>query len=152
MNAVKDQNLTPAQVTLLTKAMLSVAVLDGLHPAETALIRQFYENTRSEDMPSTQTMIEAGKASQFKVSELSGSTPEFAETVLLMCLMTAYADGSFAQTERNYISSIAHALGITEDQLAMLLAHVHNDLIGALSNLPDSASVAKVFGKLSSGL
>lgn len=152
MNAIKDQNLSPAQVTLLTRAMLSVAVLDGLHPAETTLIRQFYENTRSDDMPSTQAMIEAGKASQFKVSELSGSTPEFAETVFLMCLMTAYADGSFGQAEHDYISSIARALEITEDQLAMHLAHVHNDLIGALSNLPDSASVAKVFGELSSGL
>ena len=152
MNAVKDQNLSPAQVTLLTKAMLSVAVLDGLHPAETALIRQFYENTRSEDMPTTQAMIEARTASQFKVSDLSGGTPVFAETVLLMCLMTAYADGSFSQAERDHIQSIAGALGINEDQLATHLAHVHNDLIGSLSNLPDSASVAKVFGELSSGL
>ena len=152
MNAVKDQNLSPAQVTLLTKAMLSVAVLDGLHPAETALISQFYDSTRSEAMPTTQAMIEAGKASPFKISELTGSTAEFAETVLLMCLMTAYADGSFGQAERDYINSIAGALGIKEEQLATHLAHVHNDLIGALSNLPDSASVAKVFGELSSDI
>ena len=53
MNPIQDQDLTPAQVTQLTKAMLSVAMVDGIHPAEAALIGQFYESSRSADMPTT---------------------------------------------------------------------------------------------------
>ena len=150
--AVKDQNLSPAQVTLLTKAMLSVAMRDGLHPAEAGLISNFYEGSRGDDMPTMQAMLDAVKASPLKVGELSGSAPEFAETVMLMCLMTAYADGSFSASERDYVKSLAAVLGIDEERFSGYLAQVHNELIGAVSNLPDSASVAKVFGKLSSDI
>ena len=153
MNAVvKDQNLSPVQVTLLTKAMLSVAMCDGLHPAEAGLISNFYEGSRGDDMPTMQAMLDAVKASPLKVGELSGSAPEFAETVMLMCLMTAYADGSFSASERDYVKSLAAVLGIDDARFSGYLAQVHNELIGALSNLPDSASVAKVFGKLSSDI
>ena len=152
MEAIKDQNLTPAQVALLTKVMLSVALVDGLHPAEAELIRQIYESSRSGEMPATQALIEEAKANPFKVSELAGSSPEFAETVILMCLMTAYADGGFSPSEQEYVKSVAAVLGIGDEQYAASLGQVHDELIGALSNLPDSASVARVFGKLSADI
>jgi uncharacterized membrane protein YebE (DUF533 family) len=132
----------------LTKAMLSVALVDGLHPTESALIHQFYDSARSAEMPPADAVMEGNATQQYKVSELAGSSPEFADTLVLMCLMTGYADGNLSPAEREHINSIVAALGMTEQQLAAHLAHVQNDLIGALSHLPDSASVAKVFGEL----
>ena len=38
MFSMPDQDLSPAQVVQLTKAMLSVACVDGIQPAEAALI------------------------------------------------------------------------------------------------------------------
>lgn len=149
MNAVQDQDLSPAQVKQLTNAMLSVAMVDGLNPAEAALIRQFYDSARSDDMLPTDAVMDDQAAHQFNLGELAGSSPEFADTLVLMSLMTAYADGSLSQGERELVDSIAGATGMDGERLAKHLAQVQNDLIGALSHLPDSGSVANVLRELS---
>ncbi len=149
MNAVQDQDLTPAQVMQLTNTMLSVAMVDGLNPAEAVLIRQFYESARSDDMLPVDAMMAGQAARQFNVSELVGSSPEFADTLVLMGLMTAYADGSLSQAERDLVKSIASATGMDDELLDKHLSQVQNDLIGALSHLPDSGSVANVLRELS---
>ncbi|MES2356472.1 MAG: hypothetical protein V4568_19135 [Pseudomonadota bacterium] len=149
--AVNDQNLTSVQIMQLTRAMLSVAVIDGLHPAETALIRQFYESGRNEDMPTADSIIGDDATRNFNVSDLAGSAPDFADTMVLMCLMTGYADGNLSDAEHKHIQSIGHAMGVSETQFNTHLARVQDELIGALSHLPDSGSVAKVYGELSVG-
>jgi len=57
MNPMQDQNLSSTQVIQLTKAMLSVASIEGIAPAEAALIGQFYESARSADMPATASLM-----------------------------------------------------------------------------------------------
>jgi len=126
----------------VTNTMLAVAMVNGLDPTEAVLIRQFYENARSEDMPAVDDMMEGQASRQFEVSELAGSSPEFAETLVLMGLMTAYADGVLSQEERNVVKSIAGATGMDEELLAMHLARVHNDQKGTLSRLPISEPTA----------
>ena len=148
MNPVQDQDLSAAQVVQLTHSMLSVAMVDGISPMEAELIRAFYENAWCDGMPTTDAMMESG--APLNVNELAGSSAEFADTVVLMSLMTGYADGILSDAERDQVKSIAGALGMNEVQLATHLAHVQNDLIGALSHLPDSESVAKVFREMSS--
>ncbi len=148
MSAMSDQNLSPAQVTQLTKAMLSVALVDGIHPAEAALIGQFYESSRSVDMPGTAGMLASCEAGQFNAAELAGSPAAFADTVVLMCLMTAYADGALSVAERTHVQSIATALAVDAQRFESHLARVRDDLVGALSHLPDTGSVAAVVREL----
>jgi len=148
MHPIHDQNLSPAQVTQLTRAMLSVALVDGLHPAEAALIGQFYEASRSADMPSTAAVLASPDAQNFEASALAGSTPEFADTAVLMCLMAAYADGSLSPAERSHVQAIATALGVDGGRFDVLLAQVRDDLVGAISHLPDAGSVAAVVKEL----
>lgn len=149
MNPVQDQNLSAPQVVQLTHSMLSVAMVDGLNQAETELIRAFYESARGEGMPVTDDMMESLATAPMNVNELAGCSPDFADTVVLMSIMTSYADGILSEAERNQIKSIASALGMHDEQLATHLAHVQNDLIGALSHLPDSESVANIFRQMS---
>jgi len=148
MPLVQDQNLSSAQVILLTKAMLSVALIDGLAPAEAALIGQFYETSRSADMPSTAALLASPDARQFDVAELAGCDPELADTVVLMCLMAAYADGRLSDAERAQVQAIASEIGLDDVRVDVLLAQVRDELIGALSHLPDAASVATVVKEL----
>lgn len=148
MPPMNDQDLSPAQVTQLTQAMLSVALVDDIQPAEAALIGQFYESSRKPDMPTTATMLADPKAHPFDVASLSGSTAEFADTMVLMCLMTAYADGSFSGAERAHIQGIATALGVDAIRFEAHLAQVRDELVGALSHLPDAGSVAAVVKEL----
>jgi tellurite resistance protein len=149
MNPVQDQDLTPEQVVQLTNTMVSVAMVDGITPAEAVLIREFYENARTEDMPAVDVLMERHATNPFNVSELTGSSREFADTLVLMGLMTAYADGHLSTEERERVTAIAKATGMNDELLSKHLSRVHDDLIGALSHLPDSGSVANVLKSLS---
>ncbi len=148
MNTMQDQDLSPVQVTQLTQAMLSVALVDGIHPAEAALIGQFYESSRSADMPSTSAMMASPEAQPFDIATLAGSPAEFADTLVLMCLMTAYADGQLSFHEKNHVQSMASTLGVDAQRFDAHLAHVRDELVGALSHLPDAGSVAVVVKEL----
>jgi len=150
MHPIHDQDLTPQQVAQLTKAMLSVAAVDGIQPAEAALIGQFYETSRSEAMPTTSTVM--ASVGPFDAAELAGSSPDFADTVVLMCLMTAYADGALSATEHTHVQGIATALGVDATRFDVLLAQVRDELVGAISHLPDAESVAVVVKELSAAL
>ena len=149
MHTMPDQNLSPEQVLQLTKAMLSVAIVDGLQPAEEALIGQFYESSRSADMPPTAALLADPDTAPFDAKTLAGSTPEFADTVVMMCLMTAYADGQLSSAERAHVEAVATTLGLDAARFEAHLAKVRDDLIGALSHLPDAGSVAVVVNELS---
>ncbi len=148
MPPIADQNLSPAQVTLLTQAMLSVALVDGISPAEAALIGQFYESSRSADMPSTSAVMASPQAHPFDPKALAGSPAAFADTVVLMCLMTGYADGELSAAERSHVQSIAGALGVDAQHFEAHLAQVRDELVGAISHLPDAGSVAAVVKEL----
>jgi hypothetical protein len=148
MSVIQDQTLSPAQVILLTKAMLSVALIDGLAPAEAALIGQFYESSRNTSMPGTTELLARPDARQFDVAELAGCEPELADTVVLMCLMTGYADGRLSDAERAQVQAIASELNVSDARFDELLAQVRDELIGALSHLPDAGSVAAVVKEL----
>ena len=148
MHTMSDQNLSPAQVNTLTRAMLSVARVDSVQPAEAALIGQFYETSRNGDMPTTATFLASSTAHEFATSELAGSTAAFADTVVLMCLMTAYADGNLSANELSHIQAIATTLEMETTRFDAHLARVRDDLVAALSHLPDAGSVAAVVREL----
>lgn len=149
MHPIQDQNLSTTQVIQLTQAMLSVALVDGIHPAEAALIGQFYEGSRSGDMPTTSAMMSGSHA--FDARAMAGSPAEVADTVVLMCLMTGYADGRLSAEERALVQSYATALGVDAARFETLLGQVRDELIGALSHLPDAESVATVVRELGAG-
>ena len=148
MHTMSDQNLSPAQVNQLTRAMLSVARVDSIQPAEAALIGQFYETSRNMDMPTTATFLASSTAHEFATSELTGSTAAFADTVVLMCFMTAYADGNLSADELSHIQAIASTLKMETTRFDAHLARVRDDLVAALSHLPDAGSVAAVVREL----
>jgi tellurite resistance protein len=149
MHPIQDQNLSATQVIQLTQAMLSVALVDGIHTAEAALIGQFYESSRQADMPTTAAVLSGPHA--FDAQALVGCLPEVADTVVLMCLMTGYADGSLSAEERALVKSFASSLNVDAARFDALLGQVRDELIGALSHLPDAASVAAVVRELSAG-
>lgn len=141
---MQDQTLSPDQVLQLTAAMLSVAAVDGIQDAELALIRDFYEAARSDGMPPATAL----GTPAFSGPALAPSTPEFAETAVLMCLMTAYADGRLSAGEWSRVQAIAQSLGADSGKLDTLTAQVRDELSAALAGLPDAGSVAKVVAEL----
>jgi tellurite resistance protein len=149
MQAIQDQNLSATQVIQLTQAMLSVALVDGMHPAEAALIGQFYESSRSADMPTTAAMLSGTHT--FDAQAMAGCPADVADTVVLMCLMTGHADGRLSDGERALVQSFATALNVDAARFDALLGQVRDELIGAISHLPDAGSVANVVRELGAG-
>lgn len=149
MQAIQDQNLSATQVIQLTQAMLSVALVDGIHPAEAALIGQFYESSRQADMPTTAAMLSGSPV--FDAQAMVACPADVADTVVLMCLMTGYADGRLSAEERALVQSFASSLNVDAARFEALLGQVRDELIGALSHLPDAESVAKVVHELTAG-
>ncbi|PKO30212.1 MAG: hypothetical protein CVU36_09640 [Betaproteobacteria bacterium HGW-Betaproteobacteria-9] len=149
MQAIQDQNLSATQVIQLTQAMLSVALVDGMHPAEAALIGQFYESSRSADMPTTSAMLSGTHT--FDAQAMAGCPADVADTVVLMCLMTGHADGRLSDGERALVQSFASALNVDAARFDALLGQVRDELIGAISHLPDAGSVANVVRELGAG-
>ena len=152
MNPIQDKNLSPLEALQLAKAMVAVARVDGFNPAEEVLIRQFYESTRTDSMPTTNEFIKTSSAASTSdedlASALKGCSPAFAETLVLMCFMAGYADGRLSDGELQLIAKIANAAGIEGEALAACQAQVQDALLGSLAHLPDSGSVANVFDKL----
>lgn len=152
MNPIQDKNLSPLEALQLAKAMVAVARVDGFNPAEEVLIRQFYESTRTDSMPTTNEFIKTSSATSASdedlASALKGCSPAFAETLVMMCFMAGYADGRMSDGELQLITKIANAAGIDGDTLVACQAQVQDALLGSLAHLPDSGSVANVFDKL----
>ncbi len=148
MSIMQDRNIDEAQLTQLTQAMISVAMVDGIQPAEAALIGRFYEASRGPAMPSVEAAMARPAQQAFDARSLAGSAADFADTLVLMCLMTGYADGHLTPAERALVQSYADAMRMDAARFNAHLAQVQDDLVGALSHLPDVGSVAAVVREL----
>jgi tellurite resistance protein len=121
--------------------MVSTAQVDGIRPEETALIRKFYDESRTADMPSFDDI----KSSEVEIKsalQMVQGDAGFSEQLILMCVMTGYADGKLTAAELKHVSAMAEQLGLSSGHLDALLTQVKDTLMGALSHLPDPESVA----------
>lgn len=141
MNIEQADNLSGPQVKALVAAMLAVAHVDGIHPEELSLIRTFYEGSAGADS----TAFDSVSGSHAQAAELlkaAGGGADFAEQLVLMCLMAGYADGHLSEGERGLVDQLAQGAGVAPEKVEELLQQVKDTLIGALAHLPDAQSVA----------
>jgi uncharacterized membrane protein YebE (DUF533 family) len=141
MSIEQADNLAPAQVNALVASMLAVAHVDGIHAHELALIRKFYEESAGADAPPFST-VEGIHGQAAELLKAAGGGADFAEQLVLMCLMAGYADGHLSEGERAVVDQLAHGAGVSAEKVEELLQQVKDTLIGSLAHLPDAQSVA----------
>lgn len=141
MSDIQADAMPSSQVIALVECMLSTARIDGLHPKEVALIQAFYEEQRRPDMPAFDAVVAMTGNASVALSAL-GSDTEFAEQLVLMCLMTGYADGRLSEGEHQHVLGLAQQLGVAVARVDELLVQVKDTLIASLAHLPDPESVA----------
>lgn len=139
MTNATEPAFSAAQLAALVQGMLSTARIDGLHPQEESLIRSFYEAQREGTMPAYAVL--AAAPGDALPATLAGDA-DFADQLVLMCLMAGYADGRLSQGEHDHVAAMAGQLGMGADRLAELHQQVKDSLIGSLAHLPDPESVA----------
>lgn len=139
MNQPPSDVMPLPQVMALVQCMLATARADGMHPKEETLICRFYEEQRQAGMLPFKQVLAATSAAP--LTTLAGDS-EFATQLLLMCWMTAYADGHLSDGERQLVLGFAQALGVSPALSDELLQQVKDSLIASLAHLPDAESVA----------
>lgn len=144
---VPSDPIPRTQLLALAESMLSTAQVDDVHPQEVALIRRFYDEQRSADMPTFDAMLAAAGKDPTRLAALAGDA-DFAEQLVLMCLMTGYADGKLSEAERSHVQGLAKQLGVSDEVQAQLLLQVKDSLLASLAHLPDAQSVAALAKKL----
>ena len=138
----QEAKLTGPQMKALLACIVSTAHVDGIKPQELELIDRFCGE--NEYQASLKELL--GKASdlshaQAQLAAIKGDNA-FVEQVLLMSIMTAYADGSFSDAELAHVNALGATVGVPASKMADLRVQVRDSLLGSLAHLPDSESVA----------
>lgn len=130
----------------IARGLYAVAKVDGLHEREEALVASFW----SEVGGGAGALSELRRAGNITTAELIATLPSkdlrqlFVKTAMLM----AWADGKVSDAERKIISEYALALQLSTEDVKALESSVKEYLLGHLSSVKNSDSVAKVAGKL----
>ena len=135
--------MTRQQVLALMACMLSTAHVDGVTAQELALMKAFYEESGVAGLPPFADN-EGVYGDHSRLAAESANDVAFAEQLVLMSFMTAYADGHLSEGERAHVMAIAAKTGLSDQRASELLLHVKDTLIGSLAMLPDAESVALV--------
>lgn len=133
--------LSAAQTLALTACMLAVSNVDGVHPAETALVQQFYEGSRAAGMPAFDE-LQHSHTKALEMLQGVPANPDFSDMLVSLCLMTGYADGSLSDAERTTVLGFSQSVGVSASRFDELLQQVRDSLLGSLASLPDAESVA----------
>lgn len=133
--------MPPAQTLALVECMIATAQIDGVQPRELTLLRSFYETQWESGMPSFELVLATAGREAGLLASVKGDAP-FADQLVMMCLVTGYADGKLTEAERLHVLDIARQLGVGEAQFGQLHQQVKDSLIGSLAHLPDAESVA----------
>jgi tellurite resistance protein len=145
MNTQQNGAFSKEQVAALVVCMMATAKIDGLQPKEQSLIESFYAESKMPGLPTFDSLATGDALAS--LAAVRGDVA-FAEQLVLMCLMTGYADGALSDKERAYVMSMAKQLSVSDARFEELLWQVKDSLIGSLAHLPVSESVAALVKEL----
>src|SRR4051794_20683882 len=128
MNPNVPDTMTRAQALALIGCMLSTAHVDGVHPGELALIRRFHDESADLGLPDFDTLVAAPAEAAVSLAGI-GADAGFAEQLVMLSIMTGYADGDFSETERAHVAGLAAQVGVDADRFAELHQGVKDSLI-----------------------
>jgi uncharacterized tellurite resistance protein B-like protein len=148
MTSNQTDALSREQLLALVGCMLSTAEVDGVQPQEVALIQKFYVASATPGLPAFDEVRATASGQSAALLKQVAADTGFTEQLVLMCLMTGYADGHLTDAEHAHVQGIAQQVGIAGPRLAELQQQVKDSLLGALSHLPDAASVAALAREL----
>jgi hypothetical protein len=137
-------DLTPEQARVIAHGLYDLAGTDGVHPAETMLVQDFYAAAQGEFGSGDLSLLAATPFDIAHAGEVLGSI-ELKGVFLHSCVLLAYADGRYSAAERGRVAAHAQALGLGA-QLATIEQGVADHLmqqIARIENLDALGDVAR---------
>ena len=139
------------QAEAMARGLYAVALVDGLHERELALIGEVYQAALADDAAASapmQSLDRVGPLTPKELAPLLASAP-LRELFLKTALLLAWADGKVSAGERTKIADFAKALEIAAETQNRLDAEVKDFLLrpfAGLANVDAAAAVAKKLG------
>lgn len=141
------ESMSSGAVLATCQAMLKVAAVDDLLPAEIELIRNFYQGFGESGLPAFEVLLEKAPG-DLHIDRHALENDAQKELLLALCVITGFADGALSAEELVTIQGIADDLGIPADKLSDAIAKVKDFMLSQLTHLPDAGSVAIVAKEL----
>jgi tellurite resistance protein len=136
MEFFPDIDVSALEAEAIARGLYAVALVDGVHERELALIADFHHNAA------------LGRPAPLEPQELAAhiAGAPHRELFIKAAYLLAWADGSISDAERRKIGEFAKALGVPADTQAKLEAQVKDFLLrpfAQLSNVEAASAVAK---------
>ncbi|MEW5852662.1 MAG: hypothetical protein AB2A00_28010 [Myxococcota bacterium] len=142
MDFFPNMDLSFAQVQCLVRGLHTLAVTDGVHEREDALIREFFEACRPAGGPSYEDTVRHPFTIEDGLEHLRSA--ELRRMFIKTAWLLAFADGKITTPEREQIATYAQGLGISDADNQELQAQVKEFLLGKLSHIRNTSSLAEV--------
>jgi len=144
MEFFPEIDVNALQAEAIARGLYAVALVDGVHERELALIDDFYQGLTGE---SVQSLTRVGPFSSKDVAEFLAEAPH-RELFIKSAFLLAWADGKISPGERAKIVEFAKALDVAPETQATLEAGVKDFLLRPLANLANVEAASAVAKKL----
>jgi tellurite resistance protein len=149
MDFFPEIDVSALQAEALARGLYAVALVDGVHERELALITDFYQAAVAEGSPAVLASLErvgaleAGDVAQLLIG------PAHRELFIKAAFLLAWADGQVTAAERTKIAEFAAAFALPAETAGRLEAEVKDYLLrplAGLANVEATTAVAKKLG------
>jgi hypothetical protein len=154
MDFFPEIEISALEAEAIARGLYAVALVDGVHERELALIEDFYAGLASDDWGggggATLTSASLVRVGPLAGKDLADALPGAAHRELFVksAFLCAWADGKISDGERGKITELATALGVGNESQARLEAQVKDFLLRPLANLKNVEGVTAVAKKL----
>lgn len=150
MEFFPDVDLSAIEAEAIARGLFAVAVVDGVHERELALIGEFYRGTAKEGASAASLGSTNSQLSPLGPQDLAALLPGGATRELFVkaAYLLAWVDGQVSPAERDLIAQFARALGLSPESEAALQVHVKEYLLHPLIRLANVEAVSSVARKL----
>lgn len=150
MEFFPDVDLSAIEAEAIARGLFAVAVVDGVHERELALIAEFYRGTAKEGATAGAFVSAPSQISPLGPQDLAALLPGAAARELFVkaAYLVAWVDGQVSPAERELIGQFARALGVSGEHEAALEGHVKDYLLHPLVRLANVEAVTGIAKKL----
>jgi uncharacterized membrane protein YebE (DUF533 family) len=152
MEFFPDIEIDAQQAEAIARGLYAVAVVDGVHERELALISEFYRTTTGDGEAGSGA---AGGPSLGRISALGPQalaallpTPALRELFVKASFLLAWSDGQVSPAERTQIAEFTGALAVSPETARALESEVKDFLLRPLARLANVEAVTAVAKKI----
>ena len=147
MDFFPELEVNALQAEAIARGLYGVALVDGVHERELALISDFYSWAAAENAHSNALIQRVGALEPQEVAGmLSGAAHR--ELFVKTAFLVAFADGQVSAGERAKIAAYAQSLDVSAETQTKLEAQVKDFLLRSLAGLSNVEAVSAVAKKL----